>query len=260
MTPTHPSRSALYPGVVMHRRYLPARHHLRYRIFSLLLDLDEVPHLAARLRFFSKDRFNIVSFYERDHGAGEPGGLMAWVRGQCAAAGIAAPGPVLLLAMPRVFGHAFNPLSLFFCHGADGALAAILYQVNNTFGERHSYLIPVPAAPGPVIRQSAEKVFHVSPFMPMAMQYAFRVLPPGERLSVVIEGRGAAGRMITASLSGRRRPLTDAALLRAVLGAPALGLKVLAGIHWEALFLWRKRVGFFAKPAPPPNPVTFVQR
>jgi DUF1365 family protein len=263
MSAATPLRSGLYPGVVTHQRYQPAWHHLRYRIFSVLLDLEELPTLAARLRVFSLDRFNLVSFYERDHGAGQAGGLTAWVRGQCAAAGILADGRIRLLCMPRVLGHAFNPLSVFFCHGADDALIAILYQVNNTFGERHSYLLPVSKTDDPVIRQSVEKDFHVSPFMPMTMRYDFRVRPPGERLSVVIEGSGTgsgfAGRMITASLSGRRRELTDGALIRAVLGAPALGLKVLAGIHWEALHLWRKRVGFYAKPAPPAHSVTIVQ-
>lgn len=252
-------RSGLYPGTVLHQRFQPVRHRLRYRIFSLLLDLEELPQLARRLRLFSLGRFNLVSFYERDHGAGEPGGLLAWVRGQCEAAGIAAAGPVRLLCMPRVLGHAFNPLSVFFCHDAAGALSAVLYQVNNTFGQRHSYLIPVAAGAAGTLHQTARKCFYVSPFMPMEMEYRFHVLPPGPRVSVVIHGRGASGPLITASLSGRRRALGDRALLGAVLGAPALGLQVVAGIHWEAWKLWRKRLRLQPRPPLPDHPVTIVQ-
>jgi DUF1365 family protein len=252
-----PLQSALYPGVVVHQRFKPARHRLRYRIVSILLDLDELPALSRRLRLFSIDRFNLFSVRQSDHGAGTRQGLRDWVAAQCAAAGIPCDGPIRLLTMPRVLGHAFNPLSVFFCYRRDGALAATLYEVNNTFGERHSYLIPV-SGDTRMIRQSCRKTFYVSPFMPMEMDYRFRVAPPAKRVSVVIDGLGAQGRLITASLSGRRLALTDGALLRAFLGAPALGLKVVGGIHWEALHLWRKKVGFHKKPAPPAEPITIV--
>jgi DUF1365 family protein len=255
-------QSALYPGTVMHRRYHPARHELRYRIFSILIDLDEVERLKTKLRLFSVGRFNLVSFFERDHGDGRAHGLRDWVRGQCASAGIDAAGSIRLLSMPRVLGHAFNPLSVFFCHDATGVLRGILYQVNNTFGQRHSYLIRVEPTQSRSICQASPKVFYVSPFMPMEMEYRFRVVPPGERMSVVIDGLGsvgdATGKLITASLSGRRVELTDRALLGSVLKSPALGLKVIAGIHWEALKLWRKKVGFHPKPAPPAHSVTIV--
>lgn len=255
-------QSALYPGVVMHQRYHPVMHRLHYRIFSLLLDLDEMAAIAAKLRLFSIGRFNLVSFFERDHGDGRERGLRDWVRGQCVTAGIDAAGPIRLLSMPRVLGHAFNPLSVFFCHNPAGVLTGILYQVNNTFGQRHSYLIAVAAGDGGSIRQSARKIFYVSPFMPMEMDYRFRVSPPSDRVSVVIDGLGAMGgsmgKLITASLSGRRVELTDRALFGSVLRSPALSLKVIAGIHWEALKLWRKKVGFHPKPAPPAHAVTIV--
>lgn len=255
-------QSALYSGVVMHRRYHPVPHELRYRIFSILIDLDELEMLASKLRLFSIGRFNLVSFFECDHGDGREHGLRDWVRGQCATAGIDAAGPIRLLSMPRVWGHAFNPLSVFFCHNPEGVLTGILYQVNNTFGQRHSYLIPVAAGEVGSIRQSARKTFYVSPFMPMEMDYRFRVAPPRARVSVVIDGLGAMGgtmgKLITASLSGRRAELTDRALFASILRSPALSLKVIGGIHWEALKLWRKKVGFHPKPAPPAHPVTIV--
>jgi DUF1365 family protein len=254
-------QSAIYQGVVVHQRFKPTGHRLRYRIVSLLIDLDELSALSRRFRLLSIDRFNLFSLRQSDFGAGTPTGLRDWVTAQCKAAGILADGAIRLLAMPRVLGHAFNPLSVFFCYRADGGLAATLYQVNNTFGERHSYLIPAPSGTT-MIRQSCRKVFYVSPFMPMEMEYRFRVVPPAKRVSVVIDGLGAGpsgqGRLITASLSGRRSELTDGALLRAFLGAPALGLKVVGGIHWEALKLWRKKVGLHTKPAPPADPITIV--
>jgi len=251
------SVSAIYAGAVVHQRLRPVRHRLRYRIVSLLLDLDELPALSRRFRLLGIDRFNLFSIWQSDFGSGQPTGLRDWVAAQCAAAGIVADGAIRLLAMPRVLGHAFNPLSVFFCYRADGGLAATLYEVRNTFGERHSYLIAAPSN-STMIRQSCRKVFYVSPFMPMDMEYRFRVVPPARRVSVVIDGLGGQGRLITASLSGRRAELTDGALLRAFLGAPALGLKVLGGIHWEALKLWRKKVGLHAKPAPPADPITIV--
>jgi DUF1365 family protein len=252
-----PLHSALYQGVVVHQRFKPTGHRLRYRIVSLLIDLDEIPALSRRFRLLSIDRFNLFSIRQSDFGAGTPTGLRDWVSAQCAAAGIPADGAIRLLAMPRVLGHAFNPLSVFFCYRADGGLAATLYEVRNTFGQRHSYLIPAPSG-ATMIRQSCRKTFYVSPFMPMDMEYRFRVVPPARRVSVVIDGLGDEGRLITASLSGRRSDLTDGALLRAFLGAPALGLRVVGGIHWEALKLWRKKVGLHAKPAPPADPITIV--
>jgi DUF1365 family protein len=255
-----PMASALYPGVVLHHRFKPREHRLRYRIVSLLIDLDELPALSRRFRLLSVDRFNLFSIRQSDFGDGTKTDLKGWVAAQCAGAGIVADGPIRLLTMPRVLGHAFNPLSVFFCYRRDGTLSAILYEVNNTFGERHSYLIPAPsrAEGGRMIRQSCRKAFYVSPFMPMEMEYRFRVLPPGSRVSVAIDGLGGQGRLITASLTGRRAELTDGALLRALLRAPAQGLKVLGGIHWEALKLWRKKVGTHGKPPPPAYSITVV--
>ncbi|HET6970048.1 MAG TPA: DUF1365 family protein, partial [Phenylobacterium sp.] len=137
-------RSGLYPGVVTHARTRPRRHALRYRIFMLLLDLDELEAADRALRLFSLGRFNLVGFDPRRHGDGSATPLKTQVERQLAAAGIAHGGPVRILAMPRILGTGFNPLTVYYCHRPDGALSAILYEVNNTFGERHSYLIPAP--------------------------------------------------------------------------------------------------------------------
>lgn len=223
----------------------------------LLIDLDELPGLFARLRLLAKGRFGLLSFDARDHGDRSDTPLRTQVEQQLAQAGIEGGGPIRLLCMPRVLGHGFNPLSLYFCHSRDGSLAALLYEVSNTFGQRHAYLIPTPdTAVGALVRQTVAKRFFVSPFMDMDLAYDFTVRPPGETVGVDIAVADAVGPMLHAAFHGRRRPLTDAALLRAWLGHPLLTLKVVAGIHWEALKIWRKGVGLRRRPAPPAGPVT----
>jgi DUF1365 family protein len=244
--------SALYEGHVVHQRLAPRRHHLRYALFQILLDLDELPELGRRLRWFSYDRLNLFSFFDRDHGDGRAGPLRGYVEEALAGAGIdIAGGPIRLLCMPRLFGHVFNPISIYWCHRPDGGLAAMLYEVNNTFGQRHSYLIPVDRLPDhDVVRQSCAKAFHVSPFMDMAMTYDFAITAPGETVSTSVNGRTRDGApMITANFSGVRHALTDARLLRALVGYPLMTLKVVAAIHWEAAKLLSK--GLRLKPAPP---------
>ena len=240
--------SALFDGVVTHRRLRPVAHLLRYNIFMTLLDLDDLPALARRLRLFRFDRPGLVSFYQRDHGAGTQDGLRVWVDTQLAQAGLPVGGRISVLCMPRVLGHAFNPLTVYFCHAPPGGLQAILYEVNNTFGQRHSYLLPAQDGAEPVAHGCA-KEFFVSPFNGMDMRYWFRVRPPGARVAVFITAADAAGTVLTATFAGARQALTDASLARHVLRVPFLGLKILAGIHWEAAKLWLK--GLKLQPAPP---------
>jgi DUF1365 family protein len=256
--PGPPLHSALYVGQVVHRRLRPVRHRFTYRVFSLLLDLDELPELTRRLTLFAHDRPAPVGFRQADHGPGDGTPLKEWIGGQLGAAGIEAGGPVRVLCFPRLLGLVFNPLSVWFCHREDGALAAILYEVNNTFGQRHSYLIPVAGGQDPV-RQHCRKGFYVSPFMPMDSDYHFRVEPPGERVGVAIRQTEPDGTLLHAALAGRRRPLTDATLAAAWLGHPLMSVKVLAGIHWEALRLWRRGLSLQPRPRPPALPVTLVR-
>jgi len=266
-----PMNSAIYVGSVMHQRLRPARHRLDYRIFSLLLDIDELPMLARRLRFFSHNRFNLFSFHDGDHGAGKvkgnvdgPGTLRDHVEGQLLAAGLQRGGAIRLLSMPRILGHAFNPLSVYFCHRPDGALQALLYEVNNTFGERHSYLIEVDPAQGDTatIRQQCDKGFHVSPFMALDMRYRFHIDAPRDdsaSLRIGVTADDAQGALLHAQFDAQRRELDDRALLRMFASHPLLALKVVAAIHWEALRLWIKGVSLHAHPAPPSRPVTIIK-
>lgn len=248
-----PLTSALYAGHVTHARVRPRQHRLAYDIWSLLIDLDELPALARRFRLLSIDRFNLFSFNARDRGDGSGRDLRAQVEAHMAAAGLVADGGrILLLTMPRVLGWAFNPLSVFFCYRRSGEMAAILWEVDNTFGERHGYLIPACGAEDDgELRQTCAKRFYVSPFMDMDLTYTFGVRPPGERFSIRIEAADAEGAVLIARHAGRRHELSDRALLAAFAALPLQTLRVLGAIHWEALKIWRKGVALRERPPPP---------
>lgn len=240
--------SALYRGEIMHRRLRPRAHRLRYRLFSLYLDLDELDGLSARLRLFARNRFAPLAFHDRDHLAGTDEPLRAQIARLLTEAGIAWDGGAIrVLTMPRLLGFVFNPLSVWFCFQRASGPAAVVYEVNNTFGERHCYVLP--AAGDGAVRQGCAKAFHVSPFLPMALDYAFRVGPPGERLALGITVSDRDGPLLTAVHTARRHALADAELVRALAAYPLLTFKVVAAILWEAAWLWAKRVPIFRHPA-----------
>jgi len=234
-------QSAIYEGTVVHERVRPKRHRLRYSVFTLLLDLDELKDLDCRFTLFRYNRPAPLAFYDKDHGptTGEP--LRPWVERRLRDAGLEADGgPIRLLCYPRIFGYVFNPLSVYFCYRRDGELAAILYEVCNTFKERHTYVIPVDDPNRTVIRQNCAKELYVSPFIGMDADYHFRIVPPGDGVNVVIRQEDAEGLLLAASFQGRRIELGHWRLARTLLRFPLLTVKVMAGIHWEALKLWLK--------------------
>jgi DUF1365 family protein len=252
-----PFASALYVGRVMHQRLRPRRHKFGYRGFWFVFDLDEIDALARRLSLFSHNRFNLFSFHDRDYGDRTGAPLRPQIERHMAAAELAPDGGAIrLLTLPRVFGYVFNPLSVFFIHGADGGLRAILWEVSNTFGERHAYLIPVADRDSRAIRQSCSKRLHVSPFLDMDMTYHFRVAPPAARTLISIVAADAEGALLVAAMGGGRRELGDGALLRAFVRVPLMTLKVIGAIHWEALRLWLKGMVPRSSPPPPRSPVT----
>ena len=216
----------------------------------LLLDLDELEALGRRLKAFGLDRFALASFHQADHLAGSAEPLKAQVEALLQEAGLAVGGPVRALCMPRLLGGAFNPLTVYFCHGPDGALSAVLYEVNNTFGERHLYLL---AADG---EQTCAKNFYVSPFMDMELTYRFRTRPAGDSVGVEVDVLGADGLVMAAAFHGVRRELTDAALVRAWVSHPLMSVGVLWAIHWEALKIFVKGEPLRRRPPPPVRLVT----
>jgi len=249
-------QSSLYVGEVVHTRVRPRRHRLTYGVFYLLLDLDEIDELAGSSRLFGLGRSGLISFYARDHGDRSEVPLRHQVERHLRAAGLAPDGgPIRLLTLPRILGYVFNPISVYFCHRRSGDLFAVLYEVTNTFGDRHSYLIPV-TSPHPPIRQRSDKALHVSPFLDIEMHYTFRLTPPGERLGLDVTAHDLEGPMMVATLEATRRELTDRALARVLLAYPLMTLKVVAAIHWEALRLWLKGIALRRRPEPPRHPVT----
>lgn len=242
--------ACLYAGSVMHSRLRPFRHRFRYAVCSLFIDLDRLAELSSRLRLLGIDRRGIFSFWQKDHGAGEDRSLREWVDETLARHGLPAErGRVRLLCFPRLFGYAFNPLSIFFCEGADGRLRALIYQVNNTFGERHFYVHAVGQGDGEgPVRHDCEKAFHVSPFIGMNSTYRFRVSQPDDRLRLLIRQSVPEGQQLVASMSGHRVLLSDAVLARLALTAPLAGFKVVAAIHWQALQLWLKGARYHPHP------------
>lgn len=230
--------SALYTGWVMHRRLAPCRHHFKYRVFSMLLDLDDLPRLARGLWLFNWNGPGLFSFHDRDHGDGRP--LKVWLDAMLAKAGIVADGPRRVLCYPRILGHVFNPLSVWFCHDRSGALKGLVYEVHNTFGERHSYVFPCQDEAMP--RHACAKAFFVSPFLSGDCRYRFRIEPPADHVTIAIQEEERGAPILSASFSGTRRALSDGALFAMLLRYPLMTLKVVAAIHYEAVRLMWKGV------------------
>ena len=233
------SASAIYSGFVTHMRIAPRRHSFRYRVFSLLLDLDELEALAARSRLFARNARAIVSFHDDDHGDGRP--LREWATAKLAEADLEADGPIRVLCYPRLWGYVFNPLSVWFCYRKDETLAATIYEIHNTFGERHAYVLPA-LTNGCTLQQQCTKDFYVSPFLSLNCQYRFHIRPPAERVLIAIHETEAGSPVLNATFSGTRQPLNEKTLALALARNPLMTLKVVVAIHFEALRLWLKRV------------------
>jgi len=237
----------------MHRR--PGKHRLKYRAFMLALDLDELSSIGARLKLLSHNRPALMSLMDRDHGERIDAPIKPQIEAKLRASGIEWDGGrIVLLTMPRLLNYAFNPLSVYFCWRRDGVLAALVHEVSNTFAERHFYVLPARASAKGVVAQACNKEFFVSPFLEMDLRYEFRVTPPAEHTAVAIVVKRGEDIALTASFTGARSELTDANLLRAWAGNPLMTMKVVAGIHWEALKMWCKGVRYLGRGERAPNP------
>lgn len=235
-------------GDVIHTRLRPARHAFRYKAFFLRIPVHLLDGGASGSWLFGVNRAALLSFHEADHGDGTT--AAGWIRGLLAEAGIEADGEIWLHAFPRMLGYAFKPVSFWFCHDRSGAQRAIVAEVNNTFGERHCYLLgeagAQPIRPGEQLR--ARKVFHVSPFCSVEGEYRFRFLDNGERAVARVDYDDTEGPLLATSVSGIYRPVDTLNSLRALLAHPWFTAGVIARIHWQALRLWLKRTPWHRKP------------
>ena len=245
-------KSGLYRGYVTHVRSAPKRHAFRYRVFSLLLDLDELNDINAQSRLLGINKRAALSFYESDHGDGTAWDLKKWALRHLAIAGYETAGArIEVLCYPRIFGYAFNPLTVYYCYDSGGSLMATLHEVHNTFGEKHTYVLPALEDGDGEARQVCDKEMYVSPFTEVEGRYDFKLNRPGDRLSLAINLTKDGQHILSAGFQGERRALTDRALLATFFQYPLMTLKVIAGIHMEALRLWLKGVKLVPRaPAP----------
>ena len=230
--------SCIYNGVVTHKRFKPVKHFLKYKTFSFFIDLDEIEKLDKKNIIFSFNRFNIFSFYNRDHGNRDGKSLKNWVMDNLIKFKISENiNKIQLLCYPRIFGYVFNPLSIFYCY-QDEKLKVIFYEVKNTFNEQHTYIFKVNDSN--IVTQKCKKKFYVSPFMNMDTYYNFRLLNPDEKLSVSIEQTDRKDTILTAVQTGERKDFNLKQLVVNFFKYPLMTIKIISAIHFEALLLWKK--------------------
>ena len=234
--------SCIYSGFVTHRRFKPKRHFFTYKTFSLLIDLKEIENLGKKINFFSYNRFNILSFYDVDHGPRDGSLLIPWVKNRLSEAQIdIGGGTIKLLCYPRFFGYVFNPLSIFYCYDDSLNLKAILYEVKNTFNEQHTYVFSANPSSNLILHR-CDKKFYVSPFMEMKTFYNFRLLKPEKILNVYIKQSDTGGTLLTACQVGKKIEISSKNLFFEFLTHPLMSFKVILAIHFEAFRLWIKGV------------------
>lgn len=242
--------ASLYVGETWHRRFAPRPHEFRYRLFQLLVDIDQLDQAFAGLKWLKLGPRGPMSFDPRVHGDRRSHDLRSWVVATLAKAGVAATATTIrLLCFPRVLGFVFNPLSIFFVHAADGRLEAVVYEVNNTFGQTHAYVIP--ATGGARETQRAAKRLYVSPFYRVEGEYRFDISAPAETLELRIV-KAVDGRPdFVATQTAKQEALTDQRLKALLWSIPLMTLKVVIAIHWQALRLFLKGAPFGARPPGP---------
>ena len=234
--------SCIYSGFITHRRFKPKRHFFTYKTFSLLIDLNEIENLGKKVKFFSYNKFNILSFYDVDHGPRDGSSLVKWVKNTLSEAKIdIRSATIKLLCYPRFFGYVFNPLSIFYCYDENLKLKAILYEVKNTFNEQHTYVFSASSSSN-LILHKCDKKFYVSPFIEMKAFYNFRLTRPGDIIDIFIKETDVNGVLITASQVGKRLELNSKNLFSQFLRHPLMSFKVILAIHFEAFRLWLKGV------------------
>ena len=248
--------SAIYNGTVIHKRFKPKLHFFKYKVFSLLIDLTELNILDKNISFFSYNKFNLISFFDKDHGERDGTSLVEWVRKNLKDNKIDHENiKIKLLCYPRILGYVFNPLSIFYIYNKKEELISILYEVKNTFGEQHTYIFKVEN--DNLLQHNCEKKFHVSPFIEMNCNYFFRILKPAQKISVIIDQYQLNEKILYASQDGTRADFTSSELIKSYLKHPLMTFKIISAIHFEAFKLWTKGIKFVRKKLKVRNNITF---
>ena len=251
--------SNIYEGKVIHKRFKPKYHYFKYNVFSLFLDLDEINLIQKKIKIFSNNSFNILSFCDKDHGPRDGSNLKNWVIENLKSNNIKFENiKVKLLCYPRIFGYVFNPLSIFFVYDNRSKIIAVLYEVKNTFGEQHTYIFKVEDEN--MITNSCDKKFFVSPFIEMKSKYSFRIIKPEKKLSVSIDQSDMEGKLLYASQDGVAKEINNKNMLLSYISHPLMTFKVIAAIHFEALKLWLKGVKLVKKKINLKNNITFEKK
>jgi len=249
--------SSIYIGNVIHKRFKPKVHFFKYKVFSILIDISEINLLHKNLKIFSYNRFNIISFYDADHGPRDGTSVKEWVIKNLKDNQIDTKDiKIKLLCYPRIFGFVFNPLSVFFIYNKKSELISILYEVKNTFDEQHTYIFKSRENENP-IKHTCKKKFHVSPFIEMNCTYFFKILKPGDKISVIIDQYDEEGKLLYASQDGSRIELNNKNLFLSYLKHPLMTFKIIAAIHFEAFKLWIKGIKFIKKKLKIKNNISF---
>ncbi len=262
-TPDSPARqfkTKLYIGEVSHRRLKPVGHHFKYKVFSALFDLDELPELGKNHRWFSHNRLGLLSFYDKDHGPKTGAPLRPWIEQQLRKGGYDfLLGAVKIHCFPRILGFVFNPISVWFIYDSHERLRAVLHEVRNTQGQWRGYLLPVDANRDEkkLIRQECDKTFYVSPLMEMNCHYHFTLQDPGDYYSLAIRETQNGEKVLLASHTGKARDFTDGKILKTFASHPLQFFKVVIGIHFEALRILLKGVSYKPNPQSQNGDVTF---
>jgi DUF1365 family protein len=248
--------SSIYNGQVIHKRFKPKVHSFRYDVFSLLIDLSELETLDKQVNFFSYNKFNWISFYDKDHGDRDGSSLINWVQKNLRKNNISTENiKIKILCYPRIFGFVFNPLSVFYVYNSNENLISILYEVKNTFGEQHTYIFRIEKDAN-LIQNNCSKKFHVSPFIQMNCNYFFRLLKPGNKISVIIDQYENEDKILYASQDGIRTDFNTKYLVKSFLNHPLMTFKIIIAIHYEAFKLWSKGIKFIKKKIKIKNNIT----
>ena len=251
--------SKIYIGKVIHKRFKPKEHYFKYNVFSLLIDLNELEEINKYIKFFSYNKFNIISFYDKDHGDRDGSSIKLWVKKNLRNIGIMTEDiSIKLLCYPRIFGYVFNPLSTYFIYNKRSELISIFYEVKNTFGEQHTYIFK--AQDEKTVQNKCKKKFYVSPFIEMDCEYHFKTLNPGEQLSVVINQNDKDGKLLFASQDGISKDFNNKNLILSYLTHPLMTFKIIGAIHYEAFKLWAKRIKLIAKKIKLKNNITIESK